>query len=44
MYFLAAALVTTEDVYLKETFGQEYLVYKQRVPAILPYGWLKRTT
>jgi protein-S-isoprenylcysteine O-methyltransferase Ste14 len=43
MYFLAGALVTKEDIYLKDTFGQEYLAYKHKVPAILPYGWLKRT-
>lgn len=44
MYFIAGALVVQEDIYLKETFGQEYLAYQQKVPAILPYGWLKRTT
>jgi protein-S-isoprenylcysteine O-methyltransferase Ste14 len=44
MYFLVGALVTKEDMYLKDTFGQEYLEYKHKVPAILPYGWLKRNT
>jgi protein-S-isoprenylcysteine O-methyltransferase Ste14 len=44
MYFLARVLVNKEDVYLEKIFGQEYLAYKENVPAILPYGWLKRTT
>jgi protein-S-isoprenylcysteine O-methyltransferase Ste14 len=44
MYFLVGALVTKEDIYLEETFGQEYLAYKHKIPAILPYGWLKRNT
>lgn len=42
MYLTARTLVAKEDVYLIKTFGQEYLRYKQRVPAFLPYGWLKR--
>jgi protein-S-isoprenylcysteine O-methyltransferase Ste14 len=44
MYVIARTLVSKEDVYLEETFGQAYLTYKKRVPAILPYGWLKRST
>ena len=44
MYFIIMALVNNEDKYLEETFGKEYLTYKQKVPAILPYGWLKRNT
>ncbi len=42
MYFVAGMLVKKEDVYLEKTFGQAYLAYKKRVPAILPYGWLKK--
>jgi len=44
MYFITGAFVTKEDAYLEETFGQEYLAYNQKVPAILPYGWLKKNT
>jgi protein-S-isoprenylcysteine O-methyltransferase Ste14 len=44
MYFIARALVSKEDVYLEEAFGQEFLAYKQRVPAFLPYGWMKGKT
>ena len=42
MCLIARSLVAKEDVYLEETFGQEYLAYKQQVPAFLPYGWVKR--
>jgi protein-S-isoprenylcysteine O-methyltransferase Ste14 len=42
MYFFLRALVKKEDIYLEKTFGQEYVAYKQKVPAILPYGWLKK--
>lgn len=42
MHLVARALVETEDVYLEETFGQEYLAYKQQIPAFLPYGWVKK--
>jgi protein-S-isoprenylcysteine O-methyltransferase Ste14 len=44
MYLIARTLVTNEDIYLEKTFGQEYMIYKQNVPAFLPYGWLKRNT
>jgi protein-S-isoprenylcysteine O-methyltransferase Ste14 len=44
MYLLVRALVKKEDIYLEENFGQEYLSYKHKVPAILPYGWIKRNT
>lgn len=44
MYLLVRALVNKEDIYLEENFGQEYLSYKHKVPAILPYGWIKRKT
>ena len=43
MYFLLRTLVNKEDIYLEETFGQEYVTYKRKVPAILPYGWLRMT-
>ena len=44
MYLILRALVKEEEIYLEETFGQEYLAYKEDVPAVLPYGWLKRRT
>lgn len=44
MYLIAAVFVKSEDAYLEETFGGEYLSYRQRVPAIFPYGWFKRST
>jgi protein-S-isoprenylcysteine O-methyltransferase Ste14 len=42
MCLVAKALVDKEDVYLEKTFGQEYLAYKQQIPAFLPYGWVKK--
>ena len=39
MYFLLLKLVQ-EEVYLESVFGNEYLVYKKRVPAVLPVSWL----
>jgi protein-S-isoprenylcysteine O-methyltransferase Ste14 len=42
MCLIASALVRSEDAYLEHTFGEEYLSYKRKVPAIIPYGWLKR--
>jgi protein-S-isoprenylcysteine O-methyltransferase Ste14 len=42
MYFIAKSLVVQEDIYLEGTFGRAYLAYKEKVPAILPYGWLKK--
>jgi protein-S-isoprenylcysteine O-methyltransferase Ste14 len=41
MYFLLRVLVKEEDQYLEKTFGQEYLAYRKKVPAVLPIGWLK---
>jgi len=38
MYFIAVALVNQEDSYLEETFGNEYISYRNRVPSIIPYG------
>jgi len=34
-------LVRKEERYLEHRFGDEYRVYRSRVPAILPLGWLK---
>ena len=33
--------VQQEEAYLRETFGQEYADYQRRVPAVLPFGWLR---
>jgi protein-S-isoprenylcysteine O-methyltransferase Ste14 len=44
MYFLARTLVHKEELYLEGKFCQEYLAYKQKVPAILPVGGLKMFT
>lgn len=44
MYLMARTLVAEEDVYLEETFGKDFLAYKQQVPAFLPYGWVKKKT
>jgi protein-S-isoprenylcysteine O-methyltransferase Ste14 len=40
MYLMAKPLVKREDEWLERTFGQEYVEYKKRVPAFMPYGWL----
>ena len=40
MYFLLLKLVKEEEVYLESVFGNEYLAYKERVPAVLPASWL----
>jgi protein-S-isoprenylcysteine O-methyltransferase Ste14 len=40
MYFILQALVKEEDQYLEKTFGEEYLAYKRKIPAVLPIGWL----
>jgi protein-S-isoprenylcysteine O-methyltransferase Ste14 len=42
MYVIVKFLVSKEDEYLEQEFGEEYRVYKKQVPAILPLGWLKR--
>jgi protein-S-isoprenylcysteine O-methyltransferase Ste14 len=34
-------LVKEEDQYLEKTFGEEYLAYRKKVPAVLPIGWLR---
>jgi protein-S-isoprenylcysteine O-methyltransferase Ste14 len=34
-------LAKKEDIYLETRFGAEYINYKQRTPAVLPFGWIK---
>jgi protein-S-isoprenylcysteine O-methyltransferase Ste14 len=41
MYFVLRALVKDEDTYLEKTFGPDYLAYRQKVPPVLPVGWIK---
>lgn len=41
MYASLRIMVRKEDNYLENKFGDEYLTYKKRVPAIFPFGWLK---
>lgn len=41
MYFFLKMLVKDEDRYLEETYGDEYLAYRKRVPPVLPLGKLK---
>ena len=41
MYIVLYSFVQKEEIYLEKIFGSEYLDYKNRVPIILPYGWLK---
>jgi protein-S-isoprenylcysteine O-methyltransferase Ste14 len=41
MYIILWFLIRKEEKYLENTFGRKYLNYKKKVPAILPYGWLK---
>ena len=38
MYFILRSLVKEEDQYLEKTFGEEYLGYRKKVPAVLPIG------
>lgn len=40
MYVILRMLVRREEQYLGQKFGEDYLVYKKRVPAVLPLGWL----
>ncbi len=42
MYVLIRVLVDKEEIYLEEMFGEAYLIYRKRVPLVLPIGWLKR--
>ena len=41
MYIILINLVQIEEKYLEKMFGDPYLVYKKRVPCILPYGFIK---
>jgi protein-S-isoprenylcysteine O-methyltransferase Ste14 len=41
MYFFLRIWVKKEEIYLEKTFGDEYLAYKKKVPAVLPVGWIK---
>ncbi len=41
MYFLLLKLVEKEELYLESAFGNEYLAYKEKIPTVLPVGWLK---
>ncbi len=40
MYLILRLLVKNEESYLEHLFGAEYLDYKNRVPCILPFGFL----
>jgi protein-S-isoprenylcysteine O-methyltransferase Ste14 len=42
MYVILRILVSKEEQYLEQKFGDEFRSYKKRVPAVLPLGWLKR--
>jgi protein-S-isoprenylcysteine O-methyltransferase Ste14 len=39
MYLLVRILAENEEIYLESVFGEEYLAYKKRIPAVLPVGW-----
>lgn len=41
MYVILRILVSKEEQYLEQKFGDEFRSYKKRVPAVLPLGWLK---
>lgn len=40
MYFLLKKLVVQEEDYLERVFGSIYIEYKNKIPAIVPYGFL----
>ena len=42
MYVILRILVSKEEQYLDQRFGDEFRSYKRRVPAVLPLGWLMR--
>ena len=42
MYILLIILTRKEDNYLEQKFGQEYIEYKNKVPAIIPIGIFKK--
>ena len=41
MYLILRILVRKEEAYLENVFGSEYREYKNKVPCILPFGWIK---
>jgi protein-S-isoprenylcysteine O-methyltransferase Ste14 len=41
MYLILRKLVGKEEVYLESVFGSEYRQYKQKIPCILPFGWIR---
>jgi protein-S-isoprenylcysteine O-methyltransferase Ste14 len=42
MYITLRIMVRKEDKYLEQKFGDEFIEYKKRVPAVFPLDWLKR--
>jgi protein-S-isoprenylcysteine O-methyltransferase Ste14 len=40
MYIFLRIMIRKEENYLENKFGEEYLKYKKRVPAVFPFGWL----
>ena len=44
MYFILRKLVKKEEIYLESVFGSSYREYKEKVPCIIPFGWLKPIT
>jgi protein-S-isoprenylcysteine O-methyltransferase Ste14 len=41
MCAILKVLVTREEKWLEEKFGDEYRAYRKQVPAILPLGWIR---
>jgi Putative protein-S-isoprenylcysteine methyltransferase len=42
MYLLLVILTKEEDNYLENKYGQEFLKYKKKVPAVLPIGIFRK--
>ena len=42
MYVVVRLLARKEDQHLESVFGEEYGRYKESMPAVLPYGLLRR--